>query len=75
MTEPTPRQLTVLIAWIECGTSERAAARLGAHPDTIRHILAAVADVLGADGSAQAFAIAVKRGLIDPHELRIDEAA
>jgi DNA-binding CsgD family transcriptional regulator len=75
MTEPTPRQLSVLIAWIEEGGTREAAARLGCHPDTVRHNLAELQVILGAANSAQAFAIAIVRGLVDPHDLRVDEAA
>lgn len=75
MTEPTDRQLVILVAWIEWGGTRPAAEAMQVHPDTMRHWLAEIQAVLGADSSAQAFAIAVKRGLIDPSTLHVDEAA
>jgi DNA-binding CsgD family transcriptional regulator len=75
VTEPTPRQLQVLVAWIECGNADEAGRRLGLHPSTVRHILSDVQAVLGAAHSGQAFAIAVRLGLIDPSTLRLPDAA
>lgn len=75
MTEPSARQLAVLVAWIESSGTAEAAQRLGLHPHTVRHILSDVQTVLGADHSAQAFAIAVRSGLIDPARLRLPDAA
>lgn len=73
--EPTPRQLEVLVAWIECHDAAEAGRRLGMHPSSVRHVLSDVQTVLGAAHSAQAFAIAVRLGLIDPHDLRLPDAA
>lgn len=75
MTEPTARQVAVLVAYIECGRTQEAAARLGVHPDTLRHWLAEIATVLGARNTAQAIAIAIRRGLIDAQELQLPDAA
>lgn len=75
MTEPTDRQLAVLVAWIECGGSAGAGRRLGMHPSSVRHVLADLQAVLGADHSGQAFAIAVQRGLIDPERLALPKVA
>lgn len=73
--EPTPRQLEVLVAYVECGGSKEAARRLQVSDRHIRGILSALHAIIGGANSAQTFAIAVQRGLIDPHELHIDEAA
>lgn len=75
MTEPTPRQLAILIAYIEAGGSRQAAARLKCHPGTVRAVLSEVQEVLGAANSAQAFAIAVRDGLIRMSDMHLPEAA
>lgn len=75
MIEPTTRQLTILVAYIEAGGSRQAAMRLGLHPGTIRTILSDLQLVLNAANTAQAFAIAVRAGLIDPRALRLPEPA
>jgi DNA-binding CsgD family transcriptional regulator len=72
MKEPTPRQLAILSAWIELADYRKVALQFGLKPATIKWYLVAIREVLGATNSAQAFAIAVRRGMIDPHELRID---
>lgn len=75
MTEPTPRQLEVLVAWVETGRAEKAADRLHMHPSSVRNVLGDIRAVLGATSSVQAFAIAVRSGLIDPNELDLPDAA
>lgn len=75
MNEPTDRQFQVLVAYIEAGSARAAALRLGVHPDSIRHVLADLNAVLGAANTAQAFAIAVRSGLIDAHDLSLPDAA
>jgi hypothetical protein len=75
MPEPTERQLVILAAYIEAGTYPRAAHRLQVPVYVIRDELAALRAVMRARSSAQAFGMAVRDGLIDPHGLRIDEAA
>lgn len=75
MTEPTPRQLAVLVAYIEAGGARGAAERLGMHPTSVRMILAELHQAFDAANTAQAFAIAVQRGHIDPLTLRLPEAA
>jgi DNA-binding CsgD family transcriptional regulator len=71
VSEPTPRQLAILSAWIELGDYRLVAGQLGLSVHTIRWSLGTTREALGARNSAQAFAIAVRRGLIDPHRLRI----
>lgn len=75
MTEPTPRQLLVLVTWIEEGSTEKAALRLHMHPSSVRNVLGDLRAVLGATNSVQAFAIAVRAGLVDPHKLDLPDAA
>lgn len=75
MSEPTPRQLQVLVAYIECGGSRPAADRLGITDRTVRDVLSVLHVVIGGSTTAQTFAIAVQRGMIDPHKLRLPEAA
>jgi DNA-binding NarL/FixJ family response regulator len=75
MTEPTDRQLAILVAYVECGGSKPAADRLGVSERTVRDVLSVLHVVIGGTNSAQTFAIAVQRGLIDPHKLRLVEVA
>lgn len=63
---PTPRQLQVLAAYIECGSREEAARRLGLDLATVKNYLTICRESFGARNTAQAFGIAVQRGLIDP---------
>jgi DNA-binding CsgD family transcriptional regulator len=75
MTEPTQRQLSVLIAWIEEGGTREAAARLGCSPNTARNHLMALRAALHVHTTAQAAFVAVQRGLIDADTLDVDKAA
>jgi DNA-binding CsgD family transcriptional regulator len=75
MSEPTERQLEILVAYVECGGSKAAAIRLSVSERYIRSALSALHAIIGGTNSAQTFALAVQRGLIDPHELHISEAA
>lgn len=75
MSEPTPRQIEVLVAWIECGTSDAAGRRLGMHPVTVRRTLADLRTVYGVANPAQVFACAVRDGLIDPAKVTLPDAA
>lgn len=75
MTEPTARQIRVLVAWVECGTSEDAGVRLGMHPVAVRKVLADLHEVYGVKTSAQAFGRAVRDGLIDVNEIEFDHCA
>jgi DNA-binding NarL/FixJ family response regulator len=73
--EPTPRQLWVLIVYIETGSRRAAAERLGVSEDTVRNTLAAIRHRLRVDTSVQAFAVAVRDGLIDASQMDIRQAA
>ena len=75
MSEPTPRQIEVLIAWFECGTSEDAGVRLGLHAAHVRKVLGDLHEVYGVRTSAQAFGCAVRDGLIDVHKLTLRHCA
>jgi DNA-binding CsgD family transcriptional regulator len=75
VTEPTPRQLWVLAVYVETGGTAATAARLGISPETVRNLLSAARAALRARNTAQAFAIAVQEGLIDPARLAIILAA
>lgn len=75
MTEPTIRQLEVLIAWIECGNSAGAGKRLGITSDRVRAVNAEVIAVFGVRTSAQAFALAVQEGFIDLASVNVKLAA
>jgi len=75
MTEPTARQLRVLTAYIEGGGMQAAADRLDVPLYVIRDTLADLRVILRARNTAQAFALALQLGLIDPNELSIATAA
>jgi hypothetical protein len=75
VTEPTARQLEILVAYVEAGSMRAAGARLGVAEFVVRDTLAAIRTCLRARNTAQAFALAVRDGLIDPHELDPDLAA
>lgn len=75
MTEPTDRQLAVLVAWIECGGSVGAADRLAMTPIRVRQVLAELHAVFGTKTSVQAFAVAVRLGLVDVASLNLPDAA
>jgi DNA-binding CsgD family transcriptional regulator len=71
VSEPTPRQLWVLSVYIETGSTAATARRLRITSDTVRNHLAAARSSLRARNTAQAFALAVQAGLIDPARLSI----
>lgn len=75
MTEPTPRQIWVLQVYVETGDRTETARRLNITPDTVRNHLAAVRAALRARNTAQAFALAVQSGLIDPARMTFILAA
>lgn len=75
MTEPTPRQLQVLVAYIEEGSTKGAARRLDLSDIRVRQVLSELHAVFGTVNSAQTFAVAVRLGLIDMAELNLPDAA
>ena len=75
MSEPTSRQIAVLLAWVECGTSEDAGVRLGMHPVAVRKVLAELIAVYGVKTSAQVFGCAIRDGLIDVSAIELQHCA
>ena len=75
MSEPTVRQLEVLVAYIEAGSAKKAARDLGVNEHYVRGVLSVLHTVYGGANTAQTFAIAIQRGDIDPHGLRLPNAA
>jgi DNA-binding NarL/FixJ family response regulator len=73
--EPTPRQLWVLIVYIETGSYSAAARRLNVSPETVRNHLTECRTAFHARNTAQAFAAAVRAGLIDPERMHLDVVA
>lgn len=66
---PTARELGVLIAVVQMGGNRPAARALGISEFTVRGHLCAVRAKLRAANTAQAFAIAIQRRLVDPYRL------
>ncbi len=65
MTPPlTPREVETLAAYCRLGSYKAVAFRLGISPRTVKQHLAVVRGKLGADTSARAGMIAVRRGIL-----------
>lgn len=64
---PTAREIEILATYVRSGSAKAAAHDLGISSGTVRNALSMVQTRLGATNTAQAFAIAVKRGLISKH--------
>lgn len=62
---PTERELEVLLAVVRLGSGKAAAHELGISEHTVKATLTTLRFRLGASNTAQAFAIAAKRGLIE----------
>jgi DNA-binding NarL/FixJ family response regulator len=75
VSEPTARELQVLVAIIETGSEKDAAKRLGIAPATVNAHTDRIRHKLDAASTAQAFGIACSRGLIDPFRMRFGRAA
>jgi DNA-binding CsgD family transcriptional regulator len=71
----TSRELAVLVAVIETGSSRDAAERLGISRKTVDIHLSHAKRKLGASSVGQAFALACVQGLIDPLALNFGRAA
>jgi DNA-binding CsgD family transcriptional regulator len=63
---PTRRELEVLVAYVEAGTTRAAAHDLGISERGVKSSLTRLRDKLGAKSSAQAFAICLHSGRLSP---------